>query len=232
MNKIIITAVLFVFSTMSANAIDRDSFSVFSLTGGVAANTSVWGATAKNDEFDDTDTTITQTDKEHGVFAETFSSQFIELGIGKYISLGFEHTPDSISTPQNVSNHENANGSEQKTSVDFNDVNTTYVKLNIPGGAYVKYGTVETDMDVKTTRSSYNDVSISGTSTGAGYEKFIGESGFGVRIEANYIEFDNATSQDVATALPGGNGKTVIKASNLEGASAKVALTYTLGRNK
>ena len=88
--------------------------------------------------------------KESGVFTDSFSSQFIELGIGDWVSIGYEHTPDSITTPTNTSRHGNPAG-ENNVSVDFNDLNTTYLRVNLPilSGAYIKAGTVETDLDIK-----------------------------------------------------------------------------------
>ena len=228
MKKIITAVAVLLLTTFSAKALPE--LGMFSITAGAAANTSVYGASAKTDNFDETDSTIIETDKQSGVFADTHSSQFLELGIGKYVSLGYE-MGEGISTPQNVSNEGNPNGSEQRTSVTFQNLNTTYLKINIPGGAYLKYGTVETDLDVKTSRSSYKDVSISGTTIGAGYQRHFGDTGFGIRVEGSYLEFDNAVTQDVATAVITDNGKNVISATNLEGASAKLALTYTFGRN-
>ena len=229
MKKIIITAAFFVLSTISAKAID---FSGLSLTAGIASNTSVFGATAKETSSSETGTAI-RVNKESGVFTESFSSQFVELGIGRFISLGYEHTPDSISTPQNINDDGGQTGTGATTTVsaDFNDLNTTYVKLNIPGGMYIKYGTVETDADFKETTKSgntYRNVSIDGTSIGAGYQRFLGDSGFGFRFEANYLDFDNAkTDNGLATTA----NRNLIEASNIEGATAKLAITYTLGRN-
>ena len=233
MKKIIITAVFLVFSTMTAQA---GKLSALSLTAGLASNTSVWGATAKESNFNESGADV-NINKDSGVFTDSYSSQFVELGIGRFISLGFEHTPDSITTPQNINDCGGGDGQSVCTtatatvSADFNDLNTTYVKLNIPGGMYVKYGSVETDADFKETMKSgttYKNISLKGTSMGAGYQRFLGESGFGFRFEANYLDFDNGkTDNGVATT---GNHN-LIEASNIEGAAAKLAITYTLGRN-
>ena len=134
--------------------------------------------------------------KQSGVFTESFGSQFVELGIGRWISLGFEHVPDSISTPQNVNDGLVVLHATSTVSVDFNDMNTTYLKLNTPMGIYFKYGTVSTDLDIKETQLSgntYKNTSVDGTSMGAGYQKTFGERGFGFRIEGNYVELDNVT---------------------------------------
>ena len=54
MKKIIATAAILVLSTMSANAVN---WGALSLTGGIATNTSVWGASAKETNLTDTNTT-------------------------------------------------------------------------------------------------------------------------------------------------------------------------------
>ena len=99
MKKIIIAFTMLVFGTVSAHAIDR---SIFSVTAGIAANQGVFGASAKETNLTDTNTTG-HVKKESGVFTDSFGSQFLELGIGEWISLGYEHTPDSVTTPTNGS---------------------------------------------------------------------------------------------------------------------------------
>ena len=230
MKKLITIIAFIALSTVSAKAIEKE---MFSITGGLAANQSVFGGTAQQDDYNAAGTTIETTDKEHGVFTESFGSQFIELGIGKWISLGYEHVPDSISTPQNI--NEGSPGITSQVSVDFNDFATYYAKLNTPLGIYLKFGTVSTDLDIKETQLSgntYKNTSVDGTSMGAGYQKSFGERGLGFRVEANYVEMDGVTVNNgvTKTAGTGLNNFKEIKASNLEGLTGKVALTYTFGR--
>ena len=83
-------------------------------------------------------------------------------------------------------------------------MNTTYLKLNTPMGIYFKYGTVSTDLDIKETQHSgntYANTSVDGTSIGAGYQKTLGERGFGFRIEGNYVELDNVTVNNGVTKV-------------------------------
>ena len=236
MKKLLTTIAFIALSTVSAKAIEME---MFSITGGIAANNSVWGGSAQQDEYDSNNGgTIDASNKQSGVFTESFGSQFVELGIGRWVSLGFEHVPDSISTPENI-NSGGGNGSANdtsKVSVDFNDMNTTYLKINTPMGIYFKYGTVSTDLDIKETQLSgntYKNTSVDGTSMGAGYQKTLGERGFGFRIEGNYVELDNVTVNNgvTKTAGTGLNNFKEIKATNLEGLTGKVALTYTFGRS-
>jgi len=240
MKKLITTIAFIALTTVSAKAIDMEMFSV---TGGIAANNSVWGGTAQQDEYDsNNDGTIDGKNKQSGVFTESYGSQFVELGIGRWISLGYEHVPDSISTPKNINSGGGVTGTTNDTSsvsVDFNDMNTTYLKLNTPMGIYLKFGTVSTDLDIKETQFSgntYKNTSVDGTSMGAGYQKTLGERGFGFRIEGNYVELDNVTvNNGVGSSTSGGTtangGFSEVKATNLEGLTGKVALTYTFGRS-
>ena len=104
MKKIIITAVLFVFSSMSANALDMGILKQVSITGGLGQNTSVWGASADEKNFAENNTTLVSTNSTEGVFTDHFSDMFAELGLGQYVSVGYSHTEDAITTPTNVSN--------------------------------------------------------------------------------------------------------------------------------
>jgi len=230
--KKIITAVMFLaLSTVSSNAADlRGAIGNMTLTGGIATNSSVWGASAREKNSNDAGTEIYN--KGHaGVFVDDYSSYLIELGLGQYVSVGYEHTPDSISTPEAVSNEGKTN--QVTASVKFDDLNTTYIKLNIPGGMYLKTGTTTVDLKInETANSTYKDVSADGSMVGVGYQRFLGDSGFGFRFEGAYYEFDNVkTDNGAATATAANGGLNEISAKNLEGLSGKVALTYTFGKN-
>ena len=244
--KKIITAIAFIaLSTVSAKAID---LGVFSLTAGLASNSGVFGASAKETNLPDSGvingTGASQTNRtdvanghikeESGVFTDSFNSQFVEIGIGQWIALGYEHTPDSITTPTNVSKE--GQSTEKSTFVDFDDLNTTYVKVNLPflPNFYGIVGTVESDLKIKKTggsASTYDNKSISGDLTAIGYQKYIGDTGFGIRAQASYMEFGNVSTESGNAQSTAGGGNNTIDADELAGASAKVALTYTLGRN-
>tara|TARA_B100000787_G_scaffold162510_1_gene143302 strand:- start:1530 stop:2219 length:690 start_codon:yes stop_codon:yes gene_type:complete len=229
MKKLILSAVILVFSTISANAVD---LTFLSLTAGVAANQSVFGASAKEQKFNDDQTTIKTQNTKEGVFTSDYSSQFLEVGLGTWVSLGYEMTPDNISTPTNITNEGGNN--EATVSVDFNDMETTYIKLNSPWGLYFKAGSVQVDLDIKETVASgntYKNTSTEGTMYGAGYQKYIGETGFGFRVEGAYMDLDDVKTDNAQATVGSNNRLNRVSASNLEGLTAKVALTYTLGRN-
>ena len=239
MKKIITILAFVALSSVSAKALD---FSVFSLTGGVSAGNSVWGATAQQDEYDSNNSgTIDTSNKESGVFTSSYGSYFYEFGIGKYVSFGYDVVDGAFSTPENV-NSGGIAGDTSKVSVDFNDLTTTYAKLNIPfvTGLYIKAGNVTTDVDIKETQlsgNSYKNVSVDGTSIGGGIERMLGDTNFSLRAETNYVELDNITvNNGVGTKTSGGTtsngGFNEIKASKIEGLTGSIALTYTFGKNR
>ena len=237
--KKIITAIAFIaLSTVSAKAIELPSLGMFSVTAGLATNTGVYGATGVQTNEDGAAGTF-RTNKDSGVFVDGHSSQFIELGVGEWFSVGYEVTPDSISTPTNRTREGEA--VETTVTVDFNDLNTTYIKVNLPfiPGVYARYGTVETDLDIKESMSSgstYKNVSTSGEIMGLGYSRFFGESGLAIRFEGAYLQLDNVSADNgiakgTVNAAAGSVNHNRVDAKNIEGLQGKIALTYTIGRN-
>ena len=229
MKKIITTIAFIAMSTVSAKAVD---LSFLSVTAGLASNTGVFGASALEKHYSaDASNTLRTTNSADGVFTENYGSQFAELGLGKFVTLGYEVTPNAIKTAEAVSNEGDANN-EITVSAEFADLETIYVKVNVPGGLYIKYGHTDTALDIKTSRGTYKDASLEGTSIGTGYERLFGESGFGFRIETNYLSWDDVNTNDGDTVgTTANNGKNEVTAKNIEGLTAKIALTYTLGRN-
>ena len=238
MKKIITAAVILVFSTVSASALD---FTFLSLTGGIASNNSVWAASAKAEKQKEQNyltgaenTALDSTSRKSGIFQDGYGSQFVELGLGKYVSVGFDHASESMVTPENVTNEGESN--QATVSASFNNLDTTYVKLNLPKGIYLTYGNVDVDVDVRETVGSgntYADVSLSGTTSGIGWQTLLGDTGFGFRFQGNYVDLGSAvTTNGVthATQTTTTGGKQTVTISNIEGATAKIALTYTFGR--
>ena len=228
MRKILTVISVLSLISFNANALERSDLSA---TIGLAANSAVYGASAKETNRDDS-SNIRRTASESGVFTESHTSGFIELNLGEFVSLGYEHTPDSITTPQ-ADRTTNTNA-KTTVSVDFNDLNIAYLKLNTPFGVYLKAGIVETDLDIKESMASgstYSNVSTEGTIMGIGYNKALGER-VSVRVEGSYMELDDVTTSNGVAAdgsTVANSGRNQIDASNLEGLNGKVAITLTLG---
>ena len=227
-----ILTIISVLSLMSFNS-NALEVSDMSVTAGISYNSAVYGASATETNRAE-DNTIKTTQSESGVFTDSHASGFIELNAGEFVSIGFEHTPDSITTPQ-ADRTTNTNA-KTTVSVDFNDLNISYVKFNIPGGLYLKAGYVETDLDVKESMASgstYSNPSTSGSVLGIGYARSVNDSPLAIRIEGSYMELDDVTSTNGVSASGGtvaNGGQNKIDASNLEGLNAKLALTYTFGQ--
>ena len=231
--KKIITAIAFIaLTTVSAKAID---FGGFSVTAGIGQNSSVWGASGTERGFEEDGGSVNVTNKEHGVFTDGYSNHFIEVGIGQYFSLGYNMS-DTIATPRAITNEGQTNN-EASAQVDFNDFETQYLKVNIPGGMFVKWGQTAVDIKVNETTGdggTYADRSTEGESIGLGYQGHIGDSGLGFSIETNYVTFDDVTTDNgvLSTAgTPANGGRNEVVINNMEGVTAMFALTYTLGRN-
>jgi len=226
-----ILSVLF-FISYSANALEVSDMSV---TAGISANSAVYGATGKETNRDESNA-VRSINKESGVFTDSHMSGFLELNVGQYVSLGIEHTPDAITTPQNDRVTGEGGGGTTTVSADFNDLNIAYLKFNVPGGIYLKAGYVETDIDVKESMASgstYSNASTEGTIFGIGYERSVGEAGLGLRLEGSYMSLDDVTSSNGVSATggtPANGGRNQIDVSNMEGINAKIAITYTFGK--
>ena len=228
-----ILTIISVVSLMSFNS-NALEVSDMSVTAGISYNSAVYGATAKETNRAE-DNTIKTTQSESGVFTDSHASGFIELNAGEFVSIGFEHTPDSITTPQ-ADRTTNTNASTT-VSVDFNDLNIAYLKLNTPFGVYFKAGVAETDLDIKESMASgstYANVSTEGTIMGIGYSKSLGDSAVSIRVEGSYLELDDVTTSNGVSATGAtvaNGGRNQIDASNLEGLNGKVAINLTLGGN-
>ncbi len=229
MKKILaIVSVLSLF-TFSANAFDASDVSV---TAGISANSAVYGASGKETNRDESNT-VRDIENESGVFVDSHMSGFLELNMGEFLSLGYEHTPDSITTPENR-RITNVN-STTKVSADFNDLNIAYLKFNVPGGVYLKAGYVETDIDVNESMASgstYANVSTEGTLIGVGYSQAL-EGGVAIRLEGSYMELDDVTTSNGVSATGGSSangGRNQIDVSDMEGLNGKIALTFTFGQ--
>jgi hypothetical protein len=227
--KKIITAIAFIaLTTVSAKAVDLGMFSV---TAGLSQKQAVFGASGTEKEFAENGTTgVTETNKEHGVFLDDFSSGFIEVGVGEYLSIGYEMNTDPIRTPTNITNEGENN--QNTLQVDFDDLATSYLKLNLPGGMYGKVGWTEVDITVTHTSAASTTYtkpgSTEGEVVGLGYQGHVKDTGFGYRIETLYHSFDNVKSNNGAATTANRNE---VEVTNMEGVSASFSLTYTLGRN-
>ena len=214
--KKIITAIVILLGTISTASAD------LGINVGIAGNTSIWHATGVEQNTNDS----IQTEDAVGVAG--YDSYFIEKTLGSRITIGYEHTPDALTTDtaenERAGNTAVIGGKESlinSVQLKFENLDMLYVHLNISESVYVKLG--QTSVDVITneslaTGSTYSDFSLDGSLVGAGYNKSF-SNGIFLRGEFNLLEFDDSgkkTSLDNTVQLNG-----------LEGAQAKFALGYS-----
>ena len=214
MKKIILTTILSLFYVTSASA-------EIGVNIGVAGQMGLFAATAK-----ETNTSNTSKSNEDTEIAGVgFASVFIEKTLGEHLSIGVDYVPsalesDTVETAkqdlEGTSNGANKQARTNKVQIDFEDLTTYYVSLNL-GDAYIKAGIMDVDVITNEnmgTGASYGNTSLDGTLIGVGYNKTFDNTMF-VRIETNYMEFDG-------TSLTSNDDKITLK--NLDGVSGKVSI--------
>ena len=167
-----------------------------------------------------------------------YGSVFLEKTLGDRFLVGIDYVPAALSTETTErSRTDQAVGSAanaavtQKVKVDFEDLTTVYVAMNLTENLYIKAGYVEVDINTKETLgtgSAYGNTSIDGSVYGIGYNKTL-DNGVFLRAEGNVMAFDGTklTSSDTCA-----NGATmvvtclnnVITLSSLDGASGKLSV--------
>tara|TARA_B100000780_G_C20970799_1_gene387597 strand:+ start:14 stop:667 length:654 start_codon:yes stop_codon:yes gene_type:complete len=158
-----------------------------------------------------------------GIFG--YTSVFIEKTLGQYITVGIDYVPESMES-ETVENTQSVNDSDAKADktntakVDFEDMTTYYVALNLTENFYVKAGMIEVDLITKETLEtggSYGNGSLDGEMMGLGYNKDF-TRGIFLRAEGTYMDFDNIKLNSTA-----GETKT-IEARGIQGVSGKISI--------
>ena len=204
MKKLLSIAVFAIFSASSAMSA---SLSDLNLSVGISGSQAAFAGEGSERNFDESGALRTVTE-EYGAFTDTISSVFFEIG-NDVISIGMDYVPSEVATPENVS-REGTTGTEQpnagssKVQVDFEDLTTYYVKVNLPlGGAYLKAGFHETDVIINESMDSgntYADTSTEGYSAGIGYAHEV-SNGFSIRAEVLAMSFEDVSATNgVATS--------------------------------
>ena len=204
MKKLFISAVFAIFSASSAMSASIDDLN-FSL--GISGSQAAFAGEGIERNFDESGALRTVTE-EYGAFTDSVASVFVEIGLGEVVSLGIDYVPGEIGTPENTS-REGTNGTEQpnagstKVQVDFEDLTTYYVKINLPlGNTYLKAGFHDTNVVINESVDSgnkYADTTTEGYSAGLGYAHEL-SNGLAVRAEVIGMSFEDVKANNgVAT---------------------------------
>ena len=205
---IIIFSMFFAFS--NANAIGVNV--------GISGQLGVFEATATETE----DTNDKATDSGMAVFG--YGSIFIEKTLGQYLTVGIDYVPATLEseTTEKLTTDRTTSATDtavtQNVQVDFEDLTTFYVNLNLNENFYLKAGIAKVDVITNEslgTGSTYGNADLDGTVFGAGYNKNF-DNGLFLRAEGTYQEFDGVTIN--------GSGDTSVTADEINGASAKISI--------
>ena len=166
--------------------------------------------------------TATDGDEAEGAFA--IGSVFIEYEINETVALGIDYVPhslDSESTENVQSDMTTSNSSSNKTNtvqVDFEDLTTLYVNINLTDSMYVRAGLVKVDVITNEslgTGATYGNTDLDGQVIGFGTNVDM-DNGIFVRAEANYMTFDSSEGLT--------SGDNTITLTNLDGVTASLKI--------
>ena len=214
MKKII--AVVFLFSSFMLHSVKAE----LGLNVGLSGSLAVFHGTGTENENGET-----SSDDATGVAG--YGSIFIEKSFGDRLLVGIDYVPSSLESETSETVVDDLKGSADgassqqtnKVQVDFEDLTTFYLGLNVTESLYVKAGMVQVDVITNEslgTGSTYGNTSLDGTMFGLGYNHSYG-NGISARIEGSYMDFDDAS-------VTASNTDNKISLKGLEGASAKISL--------
>ena len=162
--------------------------------------------------------------------AAGWGSIFIEKTLGDRLLVGIDYVPASLETDtvetskmdMRTDDDSAVTASTNSVQVDFEDLTTYYVGLNLTENLYAKAGIVTVDVITNEnlgTGSTYGNTDLDGTVFGVGYNKSM-NNGLFVRVEGNYMDFDGASLTSSANSNK-------IELSQLHGVSGKVSIGKT-----
>ena len=222
MKKIILTLFLGLFMFISKASAE------LGINIGLSGQLGLYAATAT--EFDEgtngTTTGPDETNKESEFLGLGYGSVFVEKTLGDYLLVGIDYVPTALESEtsetvvEDITNSLTSTSKTNKVQVDFEDLTTYYIGLNLgDSGAYVKAGIVTVDVITNEslgTGSTYGNTDLDGTLIGLGYNKGF-DNGLFVRAEGAYTEFDGASLTSSTTVNK-------ITLNSLDGVTGKISI--------
>ena len=158
---------------------------------------------------------------EHG--AAGWTSIFIEKSFGDRFAIGIDYLPsaletDTVETAKTDLDDGTTAVRTNQIQIDFEDLTTLYIAVNVTENAYLKLGVMKVDVVTNEklgTGATYGNTDLDGTSIGFGTSKNF-DNGLFVRAEANYMTFDS-TSGLVS-------GDNTITLTNLDGVTGSLKI--------
>ena len=219
MKKLILAVTIAMFSFSSANAELGVNIGISGQMGLFAAS-----ATERDTGTHGTTTDSTETNSESEYLGLGWASVFIEKSLGRAF-IGVDYVPSALETETKEERRNDKTTSDtrsvvtNKIQVDFEDLTTIYLGVNLTDNLYAKAGMMTVDVltnETLGTGSTYGNTDLDGTMFGVGYNA-TNDSGLFLRVEGNYLEFDGAS-------VTSANGVNKIALDSLDGVSGKLSV--------
>ena len=220
---------LLMLSVTSANSVE--------LRAGVTANTMAAYANAKETiKGTASDTQGTgRTTNEEAILATSFASVFAEISSDGLMGLGFgvSYAPEIVdlnSESRNIQQAVSGEGDTGEQVIDgkVNDFLSLYLTLPVgDSGAYVKAGYIQAKLVTEeqlATGSKYEDIDLTGTQVGGGYEGSLGDMVFW-RAEGSYQMWEDIS----ASGSEADNGTTDTSKNKIEAELGSVTGSFSIG---
>ena len=154
-----------------------------------------------------------------------YTSVFAEIQVNDMIAVGINYVPSALAseTTETVIYDDSDNtptATTNKVQVDFENLTSAYVMVNVTDGMYIKGGIIAVDVVTNEslgTGSTYNDTDMDGHLVGIGYNKDL-DNGIFVRVEGTYMDLGSTS----LTAT--NNSENKITLSSLQGAAARLSI--------
>jgi len=164
--------------------------------------------------------------KEDATGLASYGSVFAEIRLNDFIAFGVDYVPEALESETSETKVEDITTSTtstiqtNKVQVDFEELTSAYVMLNLTEGLYVRGGVVQVDVVTNEslgTGSTYDDTDLDGTIFGLGYNRTL-DNGIFFRVEGNYMDFGSTSLTST------NNAENKISLNDLIGASARIAV--------
>ena len=186
---------------------------------GVSGNMGLFGAGATETEDGE------KSRQKDAMLAVGWMSVFAEKTLGSRLAFGVQYVPTGIEsetkdtpTTDMTAGANTENAVTQKIKVDFEDLTTVYVRLNLTDTLYVKAGATSVDIitnETLGTGSTYGNTSTDGQTIGVGYHNDM-DNGMFLRAEANYMNLDGVKMT--------GSNSHIIDVSDMHGATGSISI--------
>lgn len=209
MNKIITILSLTLLSFMPAYA---------GVNIGASMNAGVFHGTGEENENG-------EKSREDATGAAAYASVFVEASMGDRFAVGIDYVPQGLESETAETKVMDDVGSTQtlttnKVQVDFEDLTTLYLSLNLTENFYVKAGIVQVDVITKEslgTGSKYGNGDLDGTMYGLGYHTEFGNGMF-ARFEGSVMDLGG---QKLTSTT---NSDNTVELKDVVGATGKISI--------